>query len=167
MHITELNTLSAEQAQSELFKCCGSTRWAKTLAEERPFSDLNTLLLRSDAVWAACGEADGLEAFTHHPKIGDLKSLEKKFSTTKEWAGGEQGGINHADASILRDLAAGNSAYEQKFGFIFIVCATGKSATEMLDLLNARLGNDPAAELKIAMIEQNKITRLRLEKLIA
>jgi 2-oxo-4-hydroxy-4-carboxy-5-ureidoimidazoline decarboxylase len=166
MKIADLNNLSSEKAKEELFRCCGSTTWATELVGMRPFKTIADLQSSSDLVWSRCREADCREAFTHHPKIGDVKSLEEKFAATKKWAGGEQSGVNTADVTMLEALAAGNHAYEEKFGFIFIVCASGKSAREMLDLLNERIGNDPKEELKIAMNEQNKITHLRLQKLI-
>lgn len=167
MTIEELNNLSPDKLQEELFKCCGSTTWAQHLAGKKPFKSKAELLEKSDAIWSHCTAQDGLEAFTHHPKIGDLKNLEKKFASTKEWAGGEQAGVNTAAQETLIALAKGNEEYEKKFGYIFIVCATGKSAEEMLALLNARITNDAETELKIAMNEQNKITHIRLEKLLA
>jgi 2-oxo-4-hydroxy-4-carboxy-5-ureidoimidazoline decarboxylase len=108
-----------------------------------------------------------LEAFTHHPKIGDAKSLAEKFATTKEWASNEQSGVNEASILTLNKLAEGNKAYEEKFGYIFIVCATGKSASEMLSLLESRITNTPEVEIEIAMREQNKITHLRIDKLFS
>ena len=166
MTIVELNNLSNENTIEELFKCCGSSAWAQKLTDSKPFKNKLQLLEISDTIWARCSKQDGLEAFTHHPKIGDLKSLEKKFASTKEWAGKEQAGVDSATHKTLTALAEGNQAYENKFGFIFIVCATGKTANEMLALLNARLQNNPETEIKIAMNEQNKITHIRLEKLI-
>ncbi len=166
MSIEELNKLSSEKAFEELFKCCGSARWAQNLTDFRPFTNRLELLTASDMVWTTSEKDEVLEAFTHHPKIGDLKDLEKKFASTKEWASGEQAGLDQATHSTLSELVESNSAYEKKFGFIFIVCATGKTADEMLALLNARLKNDPEIELKIAMKEQNKITHIRLEKLL-
>ena len=167
MTIKDFNNLTPENVFEELFKCCGSSSWAKNLSLLLPFSNLQDALEKSDRVWANCTASDGHEAFTHHPKIGDIKSLEKKFASTKIWAGGEQAGVNNAAQETLLELAAGNEAYEKKFNYIFIVCATGKSAEEMLNLLNQRIGNDAEKELKIAMNEQNKITHLRLEKLLA
>jgi len=157
MSIEELNSLSTDNAREEFFKCCGSTDWAQQLADKKPFKNKEDLIRASDKIWANCSAQAGLEAFTHHPKIGDLKSLEKKFASTKEWAGGEQSGVNTATHDTLVALAHGNEAYEKKFGYIFIVCATGKTADEMLALLNTRLTNDAETELKIAMNEQNKI----------
>lgn len=166
MTIGQLNNLGSDALFEELFKCCGSTKWAKTLCAEKPFAGIDDLMEKSDRIWSECSEKDGLEAFTHHPKIGDLKSLEKKFAATKEWAGGEQAGVNSAGNETLIALADGNEAYEKKFGYIFIVCATGKTADEMLNLLSKRLTNEPSTELKTAMHEQNKITYLRMKKLL-
>ena len=162
----QLNKLNTKEATAEFSKCCGSTVWVNKMIDSRPFADRQQLCEIAEKKWLECSEKDWLEAFTHHPKIGDLKSLEKKFSATKEWAGGEQAGVNRAAGATLIKLADGNNDYEKKFGFIFIVCATGKSADEMLALLKTRLSNDRNTELKIAMREQNKITRLRLGKLL-
>ncbi|HEX7415295.1 MAG TPA: 2-oxo-4-hydroxy-4-carboxy-5-ureidoimidazoline decarboxylase [Bacteroidia bacterium] len=166
MTLQELNTLPTNKAFDEFFKCCGSTTWAKQLTGKRAFASKEELLQVSDNIWLNCTKQDSLEAFTHHPKIGDRKSLEKKFASTKEWASGEQEGVNTATQNTLVALAEGNETYLNKFGYIFIVCATGKTAEEMLALLNARINNDAETELKIAMNEQNKITHLRIEKLL-
>ena len=166
MTLNEFNALPAAEAQEALMRCCGSTNWATQTVAQRPFEQLSTLKTAADAVWAGCSEADFLEAFSHHPKIGDVSELEKKFASTAKWSEGEQGNaVGTADASVLQALKAGNDAYDDKFGFIFIVCATGKSAAEMLALLNARLPNDRATELQNAAEEQRKITHLRLAKL--
>jgi 2-oxo-4-hydroxy-4-carboxy-5-ureidoimidazoline decarboxylase len=167
MTLTELNNLNPDEAFNAFFNCCGSTSWATQLIRKRPFKTLEDILQHSDAIWLTCSQQDAFEAFSHHPKIGDLKNLETKFSSTKEWAGNEQLGVNTATHNILIALAEGNKIYEDKFGYIFIVCATGKTAEEMLALLNMRLVNAPETEIKIAMKEQNKITHLRIEKLLA
>ncbi len=109
---------------------------------------------------------DILEAFSHHPRIGDVDSLRKKFATTADWATSEQSGAQAASEAVLRDLAQGNRDYEARFGHIFIVCATGKSAAEMLALLRARIDHAPDVELRIAAAEQEKIAHLRLDKLL-
>ncbi|MES2587486.1 MAG: 2-oxo-4-hydroxy-4-carboxy-5-ureidoimidazoline decarboxylase [Bacteroidota bacterium] len=166
MTLESLNNLDSDSLFAELFKCCGSTSWAKKLAQKKPFLSLEDIFQKSDLIWAESNKEDGLEAFTHHPKIGDVSELEKKFASTKEWAGGEQAGVNVANKTVLEALAKGNTDYEAKFSYIFIVCATGKSAEEMLALLNARIGNDAETEFSIAMGEQNKITKIRLEKLL-
>ena len=130
-----------------------------------PFYDLESLIRSANSHWQEIQGADVLQAFEAHPKIGDVSSLREKYSNTKDIAGNEQSGANEADEQTLQMLASGNTAYENKFGYIFIVCATGKSAAEMLDILNTRLPNSAPQELPIAAEEQRKITQLRLEKL--
>ncbi len=167
MTLEELNNIPLQQASDELIKCCGSSKWVNKMVSKRPFSSLEELLQTADEIWAGCGPEDGLEAFQHHPKIGDLKSLEKKFASTSQWSQGEQQSVSSASLQTLQKLQEGNKQYEEKFGFIFIVCATGKSADEMLGLLEARIGNERHKEIKIAMEEQRKITAIRLNKLIS
>lgn len=136
------------------------------LIASRPYASEAELYNASDRIWQSLKTEDWLEAFSHHPKIGDLESLKTKFASTSDWASGEQGGVALASERVIEELAAGNTAYEEKFGYIFIVCATGKTAGEMLALLQERLHNSPDVEIVRAMEEQNKITRLRLEKLL-
>ena len=166
MTLTVLNDLPAVVARQEFLRCCESVPWASKMIEKRPFKSNAELFETAAALWAGLKEEDWLEAFAGHPKIGDVKSLAKKFSSIRQWASGEQSGVDVATDEVLQRLAGGNSNYEKKFGFIFIVCATGKSAAEMLDLLNQRLPNDRGKELRIAAGEQEKITKIRLEKLI-
>jgi OHCU decarboxylase len=160
-----LNALSEAEARAELLRCCGSKRWAERMATLRPFASEADLFAAADAVWQALDRADRLEAFTAHPRIGDLDALRAKFATTAAWAAGEQAGVAGARDDTLRRMAEGNRDYEARFGYIFIVCATGKTADEMLGLLLGRLGNDPETELAVAAREQAAITRLRLRKL--
>lgn len=167
MTITEFNTLPEKEAFKALFTCCGSAVWAQSLVEKRLFTSLEELKEISDILWEQATESDLMEAFSHHPKIGDVKSLEKKFASTAAWASGEQSGVNQASQEVIKKLANGNAQYEEKFGFIYIVCATGKSAPEMLEILEARLPNHRALELRVAAREQNKITHLRLDKLFS
>lgn len=166
MTIEELNTLDSDGVRTELTKCCGAHKWVDQMATLRPFENIGTLLEASTKIWFNCKQTDWLEAFTHHPKIGDVKSLEEKFTNTKDWAGNEQKSVETASVEAIEKLAHLNTVYEDKFGFIFIVCATGKSAEEMLEILMSRLDNNYTSELKIAMGEQHKITKLRLEKLL-
>ena len=166
MTLHELNILDKERLRQELFKCCGSSAWVNGMMKFFPADDLVELLEDAEEVWYNCSEADWKEAFTHHPKIGDVESLRKKFASTADWASGEQSGVNIASKETIEALAEGNRLYEEKFGYIFIVCATGKTASEMLAMLQSRLNNSPAEEIKVAMDEQNKITKLRLEKLV-
>ncbi len=167
MTLEELNNLPFEQQTAEFTKCCGAHNWVNKMVVLSPFESQKQLLKASEDVWFNCTEADWLEAFTHHPKIGDVKNLERKFSTTKAWAGNEQKSVETASKEAIKKLAHLNKVYEDKFGFIFIVCATGKSAEEMLEILESRLDNNYNDELKIAMGEQHKITVLRLKKLLA
>jgi len=166
MTLANLNALSPADRAEALATCCGATAWVATLHAQFPFASAAALYEAAGRVWYGLGEADWREAFTHHPKIGDVKALKEKFASTAAWAAGEQGTVAQATQATLEALAAGNAAYEHKFGYIFIVCATGKSAAEMLTLLQARLPHKPGQELAIATGEQAKITRLRLEKLL-
>ena len=167
MTLEELNKISQPQLKEELLKCCGSSTWVKMMMAYFPADSMEGLLEQAEEIWYECSEDDWKEAFAHHPKIGDVESLTKKFASTAQWASGEQSGVNTAATGTITALAEGNRLYEEKFGYIFIVCATGKSADEMLTLLRDRLTNDPEKEIKIAAAEQNKITKLRLQKLIA
>lgn len=166
MTLAYFNNLAQASALAELLRCCGATRWAVAMAQRRPFGSEAELLTAAEEIWQNLAPEDWREAFLHHPKIGDLAGLRAKFASTRQWSEGEQAGVAGAAEEILHALAQGNEAYERKFGFIFIVCATGKSAEEMLALLQQRLPNEPELELKIAAAEQAKITKIRLEKLL-
>jgi 2-oxo-4-hydroxy-4-carboxy-5-ureidoimidazoline decarboxylase len=167
MNIDQLNRLSEDDATTAFEQCCGATQWVERMVYSRPFETLSEVIETSDTIWEECDVDDYEEAFTHHPKIGDVESLAKKYANTKAWATGEQKGVEGAERAVIEKLAEGNTAYEERFGYIFIVNATGKSAAEMLALLEARMNNDPKDEILIAAAEQNKITRLRLKKLLA
>lgn len=166
MTIQELNSLTIQDAEAAFSKCCGARNWVRRMVNARPFVNLESLIAMANSVWEACNIYDGAEAFMHHPQIGGTAELAQKFASTSEWASGEQASVNQATTEVLQALADGNVAYKKKFGYIFIVCATGKSAAEMLDLLNARLPNTEDDEIRIAMAEQMKITIIRLEKLL-
>ncbi len=161
MTLAEYNALEKEVAAKHLMDCCGSTQWVSKMMQHFPFSSEKQLVDWSANIWyEQCDETDWRESFTHHPKIGDVKSLTEKF------AGKEQAGVAVATAETIQALAKANADYESKFGFIFIVCATGKSATEMLQLLLDRLQNTAEEELHIAMGEQQKISIIRFKKLL-
>lgn len=163
-HINELDEADAADA---LARCCGSGRWVAEMLAARPFASTDALLQAAAQLWAGLVRDDYLEAFGHHPRIGaDPAALRARYASTATWSEGEQAGVRQADDATLEALRAQNLAYEARFGHIFIVCAAGKSAREMLALLTARLPNDPAAELAIAAAEQAKITRLRLLRLV-
>jgi OHCU decarboxylase len=162
--LEELNALPPAQAEAVLLDCCGSARWASKMAARRPFAGLNDLHEAADSIWQNLEPADCLETFGRHPQIGEKAAIGSESS--RRWAEGEQAGARVAAENVKTKLAQGNRAYREKFGYIFIVRATGKSAEEMLALLEQRLQNDSSHELHIAAEQQRLITRLRLEKLL-
>ena len=158
--------MSVAEAEAALARCCGARRWASGVAAQRPFGSGARLLEAARSVWSAMERADVLEAMQHHPRIGaDLGALREKFAATESWSKGEQAAAAGADEETLRALRDGNVAYEARYGHIFLVCATGKSAAEMLELLRARMHNEADDELAIAAAQQMMITELRLAKL--
>jgi len=156
-----LNALSDERARAALQRCCGARKWVDALLAARPFGGDAELLATAERVWWGLGRADWLEAFAAHPRIGD------RGRGTTDWARREQAGADGAAEATLAALADGNRAYEARFGHVFLISATGKTAEEMLGALRDRLTNDPATELRVAAEEQAKITRLRLDTLAA
>ncbi len=158
-----LNAMSGADAAAALKRCCGSTKWAAAMTIARPFEDLDALLRIGERTWWSLTIEDHLEAFAAHPKIGEART---PASGDAKWSHGEQAGAATASAQTLADLADANRAYEAQLGFIFIVCASGRSADEMLRDLRTRLANSREVELRTAAEEQAKITRLRLTKLI-
>lgn len=167
MNIESLKALPPDEAQEEFLKCCGSVRWAQAMVQLRQYATtVGGLILLGNEMWRVLEREDWLEAFRSHPKIGEKKAAQPVSTQSKEWSGQEQSGMRDADQDTTELLARLNREYEEKFGFIFIVCATGKSAGEMLDILRARLRNDIETELPIAAAEQAKITELRLKKLV-
>jgi 5-hydroxyisourate hydrolase/2-oxo-4-hydroxy-4-carboxy-5-ureidoimidazoline decarboxylase len=167
MTIKEFNKLSREEAAGYLFTCCGAEQWVSHMLTGFPFTGEKQLVSLAETSWYnKCNESDWLLAFEQHPKIGDVKGLTEKFATTKHLAGNEQSGVHTASVTVIEQLAKANAAYESTFGFIFIVCATGRSADEMLRLLENRLSNSREEELAIAMGEQHKISIIRLMKMI-
>ena len=153
--LAAINAMAEEEAGAAMLACCGSKRWARRMAERRPFSSEAELFADAGRIWGELSEEDWLEAFAAHPKIGERASGQ---------AAAEQAGARGASPETLAALARANREYEERFGYIFIVCASGRSAEEMLDLCRRRLHNAPAEELKVAAEEQRRITRLRLEK---
>jgi 2-oxo-4-hydroxy-4-carboxy-5-ureidoimidazoline decarboxylase len=162
-----LDGLGPDAARDALLRCCGSTRWVDGMLERRPFGSAAGLVTAARAVFAELTRADLLEAFSHHPRIGgDLAALRAKYPASAAWSSEEQAAVGAAHSDVLADLAAKNRVYEQRFGFIFIICASGKSAAEMRHALELRLDNAADFELALAAAEQEKITLLRLEKLV-
>jgi OHCU decarboxylase len=161
-----LNKMPRAEAESVFIDCCGSTEWARQMAEARPFVMLEDLFQTAETRWYALSPSDQLEAFAAHPKIGSKTPAEEQPSASAEWSKGEQSEVSKAGDRVLNELATANRLYQDKFGFIFIVCATGKTAEEMLAICRARLGNSIETELNLAAVEQGKITEIRLNKLL-
>ncbi|MBV8515352.1 MAG: 2-oxo-4-hydroxy-4-carboxy-5-ureidoimidazoline decarboxylase [Acidobacteria bacterium] len=162
--LTRWNTLPAATAAAEILHCCGSRNWANSLVAERPFEDLPALLRTSDRIWRDLSEADWLEAFRSHPRIGESHSPTPASAQSRKWSTLEQSRFDQSPESVKKALTAGNQEYERKFARIFIICATGKSAAEILQNLQRRLQNDQAAELHEAAEQQREITHIRLRK---
>jgi 2-oxo-4-hydroxy-4-carboxy-5-ureidoimidazoline decarboxylase len=158
------NRLSAAEAAREILSCCGSAAWARQLAARRPIADAASLTKASDEIWNRLSAQDWMEAFLKHPRIGERTAPQQASSQSASWSFQEQKNVATAEEAIQLALAKGNREYEIRFGRVFIVCATGKSAAEMLQDLRRRLRNDDATELREAAEEQRKITNLRLRK---
>jgi OHCU decarboxylase len=155
--LAALNALPEARAADELRACCGSSAWVRGMLDRRPFRDRDTLMRDANAVWNALTESDWLEAFAAHPRIG---------APATGWSAGEQSVAARAAESTKQELAFLQREYEAKFGHIFIICATSRSAEDILDAARKRMANDPHTEVRVAAEEQRQITRLRLAKLI-
>jgi OHCU decarboxylase len=165
--LERLNDLDDEEATTALLTCCGSPVWARQMARLRPFVDRTELVEAARRVWWTLNPEDWLEAFHAHPRIGEQKAAHPQGAQAAAWSAQEQAGVTGAADGTAAALAEGNRAYEQRFGYIYIVSAAGKTGGELLSILQERLANDTETELRIAAGEQEKITRLRLEKLLA
>jgi 2-oxo-4-hydroxy-4-carboxy-5-ureidoimidazoline decarboxylase len=157
-----IDAAPAEEARALLRLCCAAPRWIDRMLARRPFASEKAVLTAAREEWFLLSSADWREAFSHHPRIGDIESLKKKFANTRTLSEREQAGVDGASPEILDALVEANRQYEARFGHIFIVCATGKTAAEMLGLLNARLKNGPEEEIRIAAEEHARICELRL-----
>ena len=166
MTLAELNVLPRYRAEEELLKCCGSRAWVQWMARRRPFAGFDRLLQAASEIWWQLDPADWMEAFRAHPPIGQRQSTAHTSAQAQDWSALEQSGVSRAGVGVTMDLEEANREYLEKFGYIFIVCATGKTADEMLAILRSRLPKPPEQEIRVAAEEQNKITRLRLERLI-
>lgn len=160
------NAMPEAAAAARLRDCCGSTAWIRRMLARRPFRSLEHLLIEAEAAWRATGPADWDEAFAHHPRIGEREPEEAVSRVATAWAAGEQRQAHSAEAGIREALTRANAEYERRFGRIYVVCATGLRADDILRDLTQRLGNEPGAERARAAAEQAKITALRLRKLI-
>ena len=157
-----IDTAPEPEARELLRTCCAAPRWIDRMLERRPFGTREAALRHARDEWFALSPEEWIEAFQHHPRIGDRDALRRKFAATRSLSEREQSGVSGASEQVLDALVAGNRQYEARFGYLFIICATGKSAQEMLDLLQQRLGNDPAVEIRLAAEEHAKICELRL-----
>ena len=164
--LAQFNRLPRQRAMRVLLDCCGSKKWAQQMAARRPFASESEFAGAADNIWSALAREDWLEAFLHHPPIGETRAKAKQSATANRWSAKEQSLAQKAAPEVLEALAVQNRAYSEKFGYVFLICATGKSSEEILHVLRQRLPNDPGAELRVAAEEQRKITRLRLEKLL-
>jgi allantoicase len=164
--IASLNVLSKRELSKVLFDCCGSRVWVKEMSAQFPAASAEALFEAADATWANLSRAAWVEAFRHHPAIGDKTPKKNQSAKAQKWSEGEQSVAHSADADGLAALGEANRDYQNKFGFVFLICATGKSSSEILASLRQRLPNDLETELRVAAEEQRKITRLRLEKLL-
>ena len=161
----ELNRAQPDEARIALLTCCGSPAWASRVAALRPYESMDELLEVADRVWWGLAPEDWLEAFRSHPRIGERKAA-GQTAREQRWSAREQSAAAGAGEGVAEALAAANLAYEARFGHIYIVCASGRGADEILADLRSRMRNDPATELRVAAEEQRKITRLRLARLL-
>lgn len=164
--VNELDEMKPDQARGLLAECCGSAKWVNEMVAKRPFRKRDNVFKAADEAADTLEPKDWLEAFAHHPRIGEKAEAKSGIDIGASWATAEQAGMEAAGNYAKIALMRANQEYERRFGYIYIVCATGKSADEMIGILHERLGNDPDRELRVAADEQRKITRLRLEKLL-
>ena len=164
--MVRFNELPAAQASKALLDCCGSHAWVAAMMARRPYQSEEDFFVAADAIWSGLSRRDWLEAFRHHPAIGGAKAAAKQSAKAKKWSEGEQSIAQQAQADTLTEMAEANFEYQAKFGYVFLICATGKTADEILASLRKRMPNDSKTELRVAAEEQRKITRLRLEKLL-
>ncbi|MEO5814999.1 MAG: 2-oxo-4-hydroxy-4-carboxy-5-ureidoimidazoline decarboxylase [Gemmatimonadaceae bacterium] len=164
--LAQLDTMPEAEAAFKLAACCGSSRWVAGMVSLRPFTSREKLLAAADDVSRTLHPTDWLEAFEHHPRIGERQAGAMVSATAADWSSGEQSASSRATGDTRAALVEANAEYEKKFGFIFIICANGRNASEILVALRDRLSNEPDAEIFIAAREQQQITRLRLEKLV-
>ena len=157
------NEANADAALAAMIACCGARRWAEAMVALRPIADVSELSASANRIWSTMEEVDWREAFACHPRVGEHKTANTS-AQSHAWSQEEQSSTKSAAMAVLAKLAIGNALYERRFGFTYIVCATGKSAEEMLSILNRRLANDLATELREAAEQQRQIMQIRLRK---
>jgi 2-oxo-4-hydroxy-4-carboxy-5-ureidoimidazoline decarboxylase len=165
--VNELDALSRDEAAALFSACCGSKRWTSAMIARRPFGTLESVLHAADEEWQRLAPSDWREAFAHHPRIGEVRAASRVAATAQGWSAGEQARAASADEQVKESLAGAQREYEARFGHIFLICATGKTAEQILAAVHARMGNDPDTELRVAAEEQRRITRLRLMKAVS
>lgn len=166
MCVEWINTSPVQELEKFFRRCCTCETWIKRMVAGRPYNSRDSVLKAAAVNWQGLDESDYLEAFEGHPMIGDIQSLAMKYADTRTFAHDEQSRVTTANQEILQALATGNGEYQARFGFVFLVCATDKSAGEILAILQARLRNTRDMEIQHAGQEQCKITRIRLERLL-
>ena len=164
--LERINRMPIEQVRGALLDCCGSVAWADQVISQRPFADEANLFKSADKIWTQLDSKEWTRAIRHHPPIGKKHGRSKQSGTARKWSAGEQAAAQTSSPETLAVLAAANQAYQATFGYVFLICATGKSGDEILQSLRQRLANDPETELRVAADEMRKIMRLRLEKLL-
>lgn len=171
MKLSDFNMMSREQAAEHMFHCCGCHAWVSEMLNRRPFASIEALYQAADDIWNSLSEEIWLQALRHHPRIDKLDDVSaneaKAWRGTDSFVNQEHKGVEDAPPEILEAIRMGNKEYEKRFGYIYLVCASGKSAHELLAILQSRLANSPDDEIKQVAIEQGKITKLRLSQLIA
>lgn len=164
--LRRLNAMTPDEAESALHSCCGCRVWAARVAAARPFIDVASLRAEADRQWALLGPAEWLEAFSHHPRIGETNLNQPRYAATASQSAREQSGMAAAGDDIRAEFVRLNAEYEHRFGHVFLICATGRTAAEMLEQLKVRLNNDPETELRTAAAQQLLITHIRLGRLV-
>lgn len=164
--LRRLNSMTASEAEAAFHTCCGCRLWARRMAGVRPHATADELFDEADKQWASLGPAEWREAFSHHPRIGETNLGQPRFAETASQSAREQSGMAAATAEVRAEFLRLNAEYERKFGHVFLICATGRAAPEMLEQLRSRLNNDPSTELGNAAAQQSLITRIRLRRLI-
>jgi allantoicase len=164
--LDRINRLPVEKVRKALLDCCGSITWAEQMISQRPFAGRSDLFETAERIWAQLDPKEWLRAIRHHPAIGSKRGNSKQSGTARKWSAGEQSVAQASSAETLAVLNAANQAYHATFGYVFLICATGKSGDEILQSLRQRLPNDPDTELRVAAEEMRKIIRLRMEKLL-
>jgi 2-oxo-4-hydroxy-4-carboxy-5-ureidoimidazoline decarboxylase len=157
-----IDAAPSDEARALLRLCCGADRWVEAMMARRPFGSAAFILAAARDEWFQLPPESWVEAFGHHPRIGDRDAMRARFASTRSLSAQEQSGVSNVGDEVISALIEGNRLYEERFGYIFIVCASGKSAGEMLALLRARLQNEPSVELRVAAEEHAKICELRL-----